>query len=166
MQYAGWWQRLGAVVIDGIISIVFFLPAIVVIAAGPSEVDLCTIDGQVELCEVPTSGTLGLGVLLYVAGLIVYVTLYCRRVGSRGQSWGMGAAGYQIVDERTGAFIGSGRAVGRYFARILSAMPCYLGFLWPLWDSESRTFHDMIVRTRAVRANRAGAAPQVQPPLR
>ena len=97
------------------------------------------------------ASSIGLGVLLYVAGLIVYVTLYCRRVGSRGQSWGMGAAGYQIVDERTGAFIGSGRAVGRYFARILSAMPCYLGFLWPLWDSESRTFHDMIVRTRAVR---------------
>ena len=37
------------------------------------------------------------------------------------------------------------------FAKILSALPCYLGFLWPLWDSENRSFHDMIVRTRAVR---------------
>lgn len=63
----------------------------------------------------------------------------------------MGVTGYRIVDERTGDVIGTGRAVGRYFARILSALPCYLGFLWPLWDSENRTFHDMIVRTRAVR---------------
>jgi uncharacterized RDD family membrane protein YckC len=151
MRYAGWWQRVGAVIIDGIISILFFVPAIVALVAGPSEIDTCTVNGEFGLCEVPTSGTIGIGVLLYVAGFVAFLVLYCRRVGTKGQSWGMGAAGYQIVDERTGEPIGTGRAVGRYFARILSALPCYLGFLWPLWDSENRTFHDMIVRTRAVR---------------
>jgi len=151
MRYAGWWQRVGAVIIDGIISVAFFIPAFVIFAVGPSEVDTCTINGEFGLCEVPTSGTLGIGVLAYVAGIIAFLVLYCRRVGKKGQSWGMGATGYQIVDERTGEFIGTGRAVGRYFARILSALPCYLGFLWPIWDAENRTFHDMIVRTRAVK---------------
>lgn len=150
-RFAGWWQRVGAVIIDGIVSIVFFLPAIIVIAAGPKEITACSGFERSQLCEVPTSGTTALGVLLYAGGFFLFLMLYCRRVGSRGQSWGMSATGYKIVDERTGAVIGTGRAVGRYFARILSAMPCYLGFLWPLWDSENRTFHDMIVRTRAVR---------------
>ena len=151
MRYAGWWQRVGAVVIDGIISIAFFIPAFVIFAVGPSEITDCTVNGVDGRCEVPTGGTIAIGALAYLAGMIAFLVLYCRRVGTKGQSWGMGATGYQIVDERTGAFIGTGRAVGRYFARILSAMPCYLGFLWPIWDSENRTFHDMIVRTRAIK---------------
>ncbi len=130
-SFAGWWQRVGATILDVLILWVFLLPSIVVTNGG---------------------GNSGLGSLLYLAGFVVFITFYCRRVGSQGQSWGMSATGYKIVDERTGAFIGTGRAVGRYFARILSALPCYLGFLWPLWDSENRTFHDMIVRTRAVRS--------------
>ena len=69
----------------------------------------------------------------------------------RGATWGRKAAGYRILDERTLQPIGTGRAIGRYFAAILSALPCYLGFLWPLWDSEKRTFQDMIVKTRAIK---------------
>ena len=130
LPFAGWWQRVGATIVDVLIFWVFLLPSIVVSNTG---------------------GASGLSALLYVAGAVAFVTFYCRRVGSQGQSWGMSATGYKIVDERTGAVIGTGRAVGRYFARLLSALPCYLGFLWPLWDSENRTFHDMIVRTRAVR---------------
>jgi len=148
--YAGWWQRVGAVVIDGLILILFFMPALVALVLGPSETDPCRVNDEITSCTVPTSGTIGAAAVLCVAGLIAHLVVYCRRVGTKGQSWGMGAAGYGIVDERTGDVIGTGRAVGRYFARILSALPCSLGFLWPLWDSENRTFHDMIVRTRAV----------------
>ena len=138
-------------VIDGLILILFFLPATVTLVLGPSETDVCRVNDEFTSCTVPTSGTIGFAALLCVAGLIVHLVMYCRGVGGRGQSWGMGAAGYGIADQEGGAPIGFERAVGRYFARILSAMPFYLGFLWPLWDSENRTFHDMIVRTRAVR---------------
>lgn len=150
-RYAGWWQRVGAVIIDGLISIPFFVPAIIALVVGPTEIEFCDFGDDPGLCEVPTSGTIAVAVLVYVVGVVVYAAIYCRRVGNRGQSWGMSAAGYRIVDARTGATIGTGRAVGRYFARILSALPCYLGYLWPLWDAENRTFHDMIVGTHAVR---------------
>ncbi|HEY5663310.1 MAG TPA: RDD family protein [Ilumatobacter sp.] len=130
--YAGWWRRVGAAIIDALIAWVFLLPGTIV-AGGDSD-----------------AGT-SLGPLLTIAGFVAYVVIYCRMLG-RGATWGRQAAGYRIVDERTGQPIGTGRAVGRYFASILSGLPCYLGFLWPLWDSENRTFHDMIVRTRAVRS--------------
>jgi uncharacterized RDD family membrane protein YckC len=151
-RYAGWGQRLGATILDGLIAIPFYVPGAVAIAAGPKHVVFRT-DGfeGAGLYEEPTGGTVALAVLLYLAGAIVYVTWYCRRVGRTGQSVGMKAAGYQIVDAQSRSNIGTGRAVGRYFAKILSALPCYLGFLWPLWDSENRTFHDMLVGTRAVR---------------
>ena len=151
MRYAGWWRRVGAAIIDGLIGAVFMLPGFIVLVAGPSEIDSCTVNGDFGLCEVPTGGTILTGLLLYAVGGIAYLVIYCRKLG-QGATWGRTAAGYRILDERTGLPIGTGRAVGRYFATFLSALPCYLGFLWPLWDSEHRTFHDMIVRTRAVRS--------------
>lgn len=151
MTYAGWWRRVGAWVIDYIVLIPFALPAIIALFAGPTEI-VFNEDGPEGpgLYEQPTSGTVTLALLLYLAGFIVYLVIYCRMLG-KGATWGRKATGYRVLDERTMQPIGAGRAVGRYFAMILSAIPCYLGFLWPLWDSENRTFHDMIVRTRAIR---------------
>ncbi|MDJ0769678.1 MAG: RDD family protein [Ilumatobacter sp.] len=152
MRYAGWGCRAGAVLIDGLLAIPFLIPTIVVLVVGPTEAETCTIEGEPGLCDVPTAGTIGVAFVLAAVGLLVYLAIYCRRVGRTGQSWGMGAAGYRVVDARTGQPIGTGRSVARWFARVVSALPCYLGFLWPLWDEERRTFHDMIVGTRAVRA--------------
>lgn len=150
-MYAGWWQRAGAVVIDGLILILFFLPASITLVLGPSQSEVCRVGDELRSCTVPTGETTGIAAVLIVAGVVVHLVMYCRGVGRHGQSWGMGVAGYRIADEPTGESIGFERAAGRYFARILSALPCCLGLLWPLWDSENRTFHDMIVATRAVK---------------
>jgi uncharacterized RDD family membrane protein YckC len=143
---------VGAAILDGLIAIPFYIPGAIALFAGPTEV-VFDADGPSGpgLYEQPTSGTIAIGLLLYGVGLIAYLVIFCRMLG-KGATWGRKAAGYRVLDERTMQPIGTGRAVGRYFATILSAMPCYLGFLWPLWDSENRTFHDMIVRTRAVRS--------------
>ena len=136
--------------VDGLINLVFLVPAVVVFVVGPTERGICTdFNGFETSCDVPTAATIGLGVLLYIAGFVAYAVIYVRMLG-KGATWGRQALGYRILDHRSMQPIGTGRAVGRYFATILSAMPCYLGFLWPLWDSENRTFHDMIVNTRAV----------------
>lgn len=150
-NYAGWWRRVGAWIIDGIIGWVFILPGAAVLFAGPREINFRSdgFDGA-GFYEEPTSTTLTIAILLYLVGFVVYLVIYCRMLG-KGATWGRKAAGYRVLDERTMQPIGTGRAVGRYFATILSAMPCYLGLLWPLWDRENRTFHDMIVRTRAIR---------------
>jgi uncharacterized RDD family membrane protein YckC len=46
---------------------------------------------------------------------------------------------------RTGGSIGFGRAVLRYFARIISIIPCCLGYFWMLWDKERQTWHDKLI---------------------
>jgi uncharacterized RDD family membrane protein YckC len=51
----------------------------------------------------------------------------------------------------TGQPVGVGLAIGRYFVHILDALPCYLGFLWPLWDSKRQTFADKILSTVVVK---------------
>ena len=50
-----------------------------------------------------------------------------------------------MIDYRTGGPLGFGRAVLRYFARILSALPCLLGYFWMLWDKERQTWHDKLI---------------------
>ena len=44
------------------------------------------------------------------------------------------------------ALIGAGRAIGRWFARILAAAGCLGGFGWALFDPERRTWHGRVTR--------------------
>lgn len=151
-RYAGWWQRVGATILDGLIAIPFIVPGFIVLIAGPTELNFREdgFDGP-GIYEEPTGGTIAIALLLYLLGAVAYLVFYCRRVSRRGASLGMSATGYRIVHSESGQNITMARSVGRFFARYLSALPCYLGYLWPLWDPENRTFHDMIASTRAVR---------------
>jgi uncharacterized RDD family membrane protein YckC len=127
---AGFGNRLVAFLIDGIIGSLFSLPGYLLAAAG-SEI---------------------IGSLLYVVGAVAFIVVYCRKV-SAGQSWGQKAMKVRVIDASTGSSISAGRVFGRQLAKIISAVPCYLGFVWMLWDGEKRTWHDKIVGTRVVDAS-------------
>ena len=98
------------------------------------------------------------GVVATVVGLIVRnelggllslalgVAYYGWLEGSpSGQTIGKRMLGIRVYDLRQGGPIGTGRAIGRYFARIVSAIPCLLGYFWMLWDKEKQTWHDKLV---------------------
>jgi uncharacterized RDD family membrane protein YckC len=150
LNYAGFGARLGALLLDALIGLIFSIPGLIALFAGPRETTTCRVNGDLRLCEGPTGGTIGIAVLLFVAGAIAYMVIYCRMV-SRGQSWGQKAAGVRIVDADNGGPIGAWRVFGRQFARILSGFLCYLGYLWMLWDSKKQTWHDKIVGTVVVK---------------
>lgn len=42
---------------------------------------------------------------------------------------------------------GVGLSIGRTFLHIIDGIPCYLGYLWPLWDEKRQTFTDKILNT-------------------
>ena len=81
-----------------------------------------------------------------VAGLIalaIGIAYYGYLEGSpSGQTIGKRLMGIRVIDFRTGGAIGFGRAVIRYFGRIVSAIACLLGYFWMLWDKEKQTWHD------------------------
>ena len=139
----------------------FSIPAWIVINAGPTRTTSCTVeDGSVTgfgdgngLCEVPTGGTIAIAVVLGIAALVAGVIYYAKLEGGpSGQTVGKKALGIRVVDAATGGPIGTGRGVGRYFARILSALVCYLGYLWMLWDPEKQCWHDKLVNDYVVKA--------------
>ncbi len=84
-------------------------------------------------------------------GLVLGVAYYGYLEGSNsGQTIGKRALGIRVIDFNTGGPIGFGRAVIRYFGRIVSAIPCLLGFFWMIWDKEKQTWHDKIAGTVVV----------------
>ena len=90
----------------------------------------------------------GFGYLLYFVGGIAYFTYF--EGGPSGQTPGKRICNIRVIDYNTGGPIGYGRALGRYFAEILSGIPCWLGYLWMLWDREKQTWHDKLVTSIVV----------------
>ena len=84
-----------------------------------------------------------------LAGLVslaIGVAYYGWLEGSpSGQTIGKRTMGIRVYDLRQGGQIGTGRAIGRYFARWLSTIPCFLGYFWMLWDKEKQCWHDKLV---------------------
>jgi uncharacterized RDD family membrane protein YckC len=120
---ASFGRRFVAVLVDGII---------VAVAYGI----LYAILGQ-------TAGY-GISALLSIA----YFTFF--EGGSSGQTVGKRMLGIRVIDFSSGGPIGYGRALLRSIGRILSEIPCLLGYFWMLWDKEKQTWHDKIAGTVVV----------------
>ena len=84
------------------------------------------------------SAAQGLGTLI---GLGYYIYL---EGSPSGQTVGKRVLNIRVIDFQTGGSIGYGKALLRYVGRILSAIPCLLGYFWMLWDKEKQTWHDKI----------------------
>lgn len=143
LQSAGFWARLAAVIVD---SLVLGVPLGVLASLVRDDVGFALSAGY----GYQRDGPLWLNVLGLLVGIAYYGAL---EGGATGQTLGKRALGIRVVDAATGLPpIGLGRGIGRYFARILSALPCALGYLWMLWDGRQQTWHDKLVRTYVVKA--------------
>jgi uncharacterized RDD family membrane protein YckC len=72
---------------------------------------------------------------------------FAVQIGETGQSPGMRVVGLKCVGMTTGSTIGAGMGIGRHFATIINSFICYVGWLFPLWDSQKQTLADKIVST-------------------
>ena len=115
---ASFFARLLAVIVDGIILIIVGIVLRAAIGKVPGEA------------------------VSIVVG-IAYVGFF--EGSNSGQTIGKKALGIRVVDFRTGGPIGYGRGVLRYLARIISTIPCLLGYFWMLWDKERQTWHDKLI---------------------
>ncbi|MGI9601865.1 MAG: RDD family protein [Acidimicrobiales bacterium] len=147
VTYASWGARLGAYLLDGlIVGVPFWILGLIVGAMVPTEITTCSdFSGEVYLCEQPTTaGFLMLG-LLWLVNMAVSVAYFGWWQGQTGQTLGKKALNIRVVHEHSLMPLGGGRGIGRMFATFLSAIPCGLGYLWPLWDDKNQAFHDKIV---------------------
>lgn len=151
---ASWWVRFGAALIDGLIlGVPFFIINRVAFSNVSKELVSCTVDGRRAICERPTGSGFAILGLVWLAQLVIAVVYYAHFHGKTGQTIGKKAVGIAVVDIRSGAPIGTGRAVGRYFGSLVSMIPCLLGYLWAAWDSDKQTWHDKMVSSIVIQKN-------------
>lgn len=127
---AGFWRRLVAFLVDYVVLYVgvamLFLASLLAIE-GPSDAALAWLNWLSWLL------------------LLIYPAYYVALEGStRGQTLGKRALGIRVVGRESGTSIGYWAATGRFFARIISALPLFLGYFWMLWDAEKQTWHDKL----------------------
>jgi uncharacterized RDD family membrane protein YckC len=128
-RLANWPQRVGAYLIDLLIQLPISI-AIGLAAAGGEDGGTALIQG-----------------LLYLIGFGVWIYNRWILAGRTGQSWGKQALGLKLLRMDNGQPIGGGMAFVRDIAHILDVLPCYLGYLWPIWDGRRQTFADKAVTT-------------------
>lgn len=101
----------------------------------------------------PGASDTGATLLVVVAYLVYPLMSLAYFVGMERSSLqatvGKLALGIKVVDEQ-GRRLGAGRALGRWFATLLSYLTLYIGFLMALFTDRKRTLHDMVSGTQVV----------------
>ncbi|MGV0051206.1 RDD family protein [Mycobacterium colombiense] len=85
--------------------------------------------------------------LASIIGLFYLIWNYGYRQGTTGSSVGKSVLKFKVVSEVTGQPIGFGMSVVRSLAHFVDAVICFIGFLFPLWDSKRQTLADKIMTT-------------------
>jgi uncharacterized RDD family membrane protein YckC len=160
--YAGFWRRLAAYLIDA---------ALLVIGLGL----LLAVVGVVVYFSIATSGQ-GIEVIALVGFGLVLVLMalglcWLYYAGLEGSAW-QGTIGKRVlrlvVTDLYGRRIGFGRATGRYFGKIPSALIVLVGFVMVAFTQRKQGLHDLIAGTVVVRQEHlallASPATVAQPP--
>lgn len=89
-----------------------------------------------------------LGVVASIVTGLIYFSYFDG--SENGQTVGKMALGIRVIDFRGGGPIGFGRGFIRWLGRIVSSIPCFLGYFWAIWDKEKQGWHDKIATTVVV----------------
>jgi len=137
MEYAGFWIRFVAVIIDSIILTV--VQSCILLLLRPSF-------------SAPE-------MMLAASGLYILISLVASAayegflIGQYGATPGKMALGLKVV-RADGSPVSIGLAFGRYFAKMLSGFILLIGYIMAAFDAQKRALHDMICDTRVIRAPR------------
>ncbi|MFI5426018.1 RDD family protein [Aeromicrobium sp. UC242_57] len=151
-NYASWGSRVGAYLLDGLITFgIFLIPLIVGLV-------LMLQNAEVNEVTDELTGIEPIGVVILVLTVIGYFAfdIWNRgvRVGKTGQSLGKKIVGISVVKADTGALLGGGGGFLRWLiATIFNGISCLglIDVLWPLWDDRKQTLHDKVVSSVAIR---------------
>ena len=157
---ASWGARLGAMLLDGLM---FSLIPSGLFFAGYGRFAGKLIDAwntcdnhNIDRADCPTPHIASSSILLMLVGAVLSLAgvLYLSyREGSTGQTPGKRIVGIRLLREADGSSLGFGLAFGRRILHGLDAVPCFLGFLWPLWDEKHQTWADKMCHTVVIRDN-------------
>ncbi|MBS0539953.1 MAG: RDD family protein [Proteobacteria bacterium] len=141
--YGGFWIRVVAYVIDGILlniafGVLSFVTGISLVPASFADMDSADALGGMNLLRI-----------LSLVGTWLYFALMESSKG--GATVGKMVVGLKVVTER-GERLSFLNATGRFFAKFVSTIILCIGFLMVAFTDRKRGLHDMIAGTLVVTA--------------
>ena len=146
--YAGFWRRLVAYILDGIVLLLLFV-AFDQFVGGIYECVEPTADGiGAELPAIMRCGTTGLGQALYVVVTLLYFA--AMEASPRQATLGKMAMGIAVTDT-AGGRITFGRAIGRNASKYVSLIILLIGFIMAAFTRRKQALHDIMANCLVVR---------------
>lgn len=145
MEYAGFWVRLGAKFIDGIIM--GLVNMLVSFMGGFMAATSFTPGAEQGALNSKQVIVIGIVYIVQISFTAAYSAFF---VGKFAATPGKMACGIKVVTADGGA-VSYARALGRHFAEFLSSLTLLIGYIMAAFDDEKRTLHDRICNTRVIR---------------
>jgi uncharacterized RDD family membrane protein YckC len=145
LEYAGFWVRADAAIIDSILMMLITVPLIV------------SIYGWGYFGEENTSIIVGPAdfLITWVLPAIVVIAFWITKQATPGKM----AVSAKIVDAATGRPASPAQLVDRYFAYFVSMIPLFLGIIWVAFDKRKQGWHDKLAGTVVIKKINTGPEP-------
>jgi uncharacterized RDD family membrane protein YckC len=133
-NYAGFWIRVVAYIIDAILLGIVSGAIDVAFHANPSDPN--------------SSGTGIAGLINFVIGIAYFVGLW----SAWGATLGQRIFNLRVVDANTMQPITAGKAIIRYIGLVISFLVCFVGVIWVAFDPRKQGWADKMASTLVVHA--------------
>ena len=141
-EYAGFWARVSAALIDTILVAFLTIPLLTMVYGGDYWESERLVVGPADF------------IISWVLPAVAVIAFWV----ARGATPGKMAISAQVVDARTGNKPSTGQSIGRYLAYYVSTIPLGLGLLWVGIDPKKQGWHDKLAGTVVIR-RKGGSAP-------
>jgi uncharacterized RDD family membrane protein YckC len=143
LEYAGFWVRTGAAIIDTLLICVIVFPIMTAVYGAAYWSGERLIQGPVDF------------LVSWVAPAVGVVVFWIARQATPGKM----AIGARIVDAKTGERPTNGQLVIRYLGYYVAMLPLFIGILWVAFDPRKQGWHDKMAGTVVVRRKGGTARP-------
>lgn len=138
IEYAGFWIRVGAAMIDTVLVMVITFPLLIALY-GWRYFDA----GQTGLIAGPADL-----VLTWLLPPVAVILFWVYRQATPGKM----VLSLRIQDANTGAGLTWGQSLGRYLGYFVATLPLGLGLIWIAFDPKKQGWHDKLAHTVVVKS--------------
>ncbi len=138
LEYAGFWVRVAASLIDSLLIMVIAFPLLGLIYGWEyfESTDMGIVAGPADF------------LITWVVPAIAAVWFWMRKEATPGKM----ALSLRVLDAESGKSLSLGQGVGRYLGYFVAMIPLGLGLIWVGFDGKKQGWHDKLAKTVVVRA--------------
>jgi len=143
LEYAGFWMRVGAALIDTILISIVIWPVLTAVYGMEYWSGDRLIQGPLDF------------LVSWILPAVAVVLFWLARQATPGKM----AIGARIVDAKTGGKPSTRQLLIRYLGYYVAMLPLFIGILWVAFDPRKQGWHDKLAGTVVVRRKGGTAAP-------